>query len=431
MHVEVVKQYPGLQQVTRSVKVMVPGKHFPALGAAEQRNEYEGTAVQFAERHEFERHAKAWGAAHRGPGIRFVCESDAIDDPDHKGFWTTLSLWNRWRHDTYKNNRDEEKQYNDELPTANAPEERAREKTRAPPEIKSLFTVVTTGSHTVGGTGRMAGKTYPCTWYACQTPGCKRGLSNPIKHRSGRARGNSSFTSSRSTHSPVCIDEDTGEEYVLYSFDEMLPHHARFVEWCFRGWQHFYEARADHGLVEYIRGWDRRAGLPCAKTCSQLLEVYEELVDANIFRLLTLHKAAFGRVCAGSTSDVWSLQSCRESFGCLRVSVVLDGDMLAEVTGHDEYKGRLIDMAPILAFATFPETRHTGAALARWKKGHLALWEMAESIGLATEDGASNNNAANKILGQESKTCVPHEVARSVLWASGIAGKTSKNPALK
>ena len=33
-----------------------------------------------------------------GPGIRFACTSDAIDDPDHKGFWSTLRLWNRWRH---------------------------------------------------------------------------------------------------------------------------------------------------------------------------------------------------------------------------------------------------------------------------------------------------------------------------------------------
>ena len=102
--VEAIKQYPGQQQVTRSVKVSVPGKHFPQLQAAEQRAFYDGTAMEFAERHtssyKFERHQKAWGAAHSGPGIRFVCESDTVDDPDHKGFWTTFALWNRWRHET-------------------------------------------------------------------------------------------------------------------------------------------------------------------------------------------------------------------------------------------------------------------------------------------------------------------------------------------
>ena len=71
--VEVIKQYPGAQQVSRSVtKVDVPGKHFGGLQPAEQKVFYEATAVEFAERHKFERHLKAWGAPHIGPGIRFV-----------------------------------------------------------------------------------------------------------------------------------------------------------------------------------------------------------------------------------------------------------------------------------------------------------------------------------------------------------------------
>ena len=105
LDVEIVKQHPGPQQVNRSVVVNVPGKHFPQLQTAEQKIAYPGTAVEFSERHKFERHLRAWGGPHTGPGIRFSCRSDAIDDPDHKGFWTTLFLWNRWRHDTYKNNK--------------------------------------------------------------------------------------------------------------------------------------------------------------------------------------------------------------------------------------------------------------------------------------------------------------------------------------
>ena len=62
--VVVIKQHPGLQQVTRRVKVKVPGKHFPALQAAEQATDYWGQAVEYKERHSFPRHAKAWGVAH-------------------------------------------------------------------------------------------------------------------------------------------------------------------------------------------------------------------------------------------------------------------------------------------------------------------------------------------------------------------------------
>ena len=56
--VQAIKQYPGQQQVDRSVKVKVPGKHFPQLQASEQAAMYWGTAVEFRDRQKFPRHAK-------------------------------------------------------------------------------------------------------------------------------------------------------------------------------------------------------------------------------------------------------------------------------------------------------------------------------------------------------------------------------------
>ena len=90
--VAVIKQYPGPVQVARAVKVNVPGKHFPQLQSAEQKVGYEGTAVEFQERHTFQRHAKAWGAAHTGPGIRFsMCGGHRICMFSHSR--VTLILW--------------------------------------------------------------------------------------------------------------------------------------------------------------------------------------------------------------------------------------------------------------------------------------------------------------------------------------------------
>ena len=142
-------------------------------------------------------------------------------------------------------------------------------------------------------------------------------------------------------------------------------------------------------------------------------------------------KATYGVPCAGSTSDVWSMSSCRESFGCLRISMVLDGGLVEKVTGHSEYVGKLVDMCPIIAFDKFEESRHTGAALARWKKAALLKWMMLEAIELATEDGASNNKKANAILGMSMIVCYPHNVARAVLIASGMGSTPSKNVPLK
>ena len=86
MTVEVIKRYPGPTQVTRSVWLYVPGKEFPNRTPAEQSEFYKGTAVESKDKHKFPHHLKAWGAEHTGPGIRFLCEFDALDDPDHRGF---------------------------------------------------------------------------------------------------------------------------------------------------------------------------------------------------------------------------------------------------------------------------------------------------------------------------------------------------------
>ena len=181
---------------------------------------------------------------------------------------------------------------------------------------------------------KLAGKTAPFISYACKVPGCWRGPIKPIKQIAGatgqlfihlnacqpdlcrRLRSESKF-------SPYCVDAD-GAEYRLYNFEELLPHHARYVQKCFRGLDHFDESRADNGLVEYVQGYNQRASLPCAKTCSQLLEVraplatpachplplattpghlpttayvwqvYEELVDEKVFELISHHKATYG-----------------------------------------------------------------------------------------------------------------------------------------
>jgi hypothetical protein len=165
---------------------------------------------------------------------------------------------------------------------------------------------------------------------------------------------------------------------------------------------------------------------PCSSS-----QTIEELVAERVAFLIEGTKAAVGVPCAGSTTDIWSLASCRESFSCFRLSLVVNGDLIAELTGDDSYKGTLVDLAPILEFERVEETRHTGAALARGKKKIYATWKLESAVGLATEDGASNNKAANRLLNQDMEVCTPHDVARAVLIAAGLSGVPCKNPELR
>jgi hypothetical protein len=234
------------------VKVLVPGKHFPSLLPSEQSQFFSGTAVEYQDRRRFPQHLKAWGNAHTGEGIRFICEADAIDDPDHKGFWTTLALWNRWRHETFKNDREAELVYLDPIPSATvgaaeaggngSANDLARQQLldeKAPPEIKKFFYVHATGTHTYGGNGRLAGTVDACTWYACRKPGCPRGPTRPIKQIStatGQLFNHLEWCQPdackklrlKNVNCPYYVDEN-GNEVRVMGFEELLPHHVRFV----------------------------------------------------------------------------------------------------------------------------------------------------------------------------------------------------------
>ena len=408
---------------------------FPHLTGAEQNASYSSSSRSGTRSRGT---PKAWGAPHTGPGVRFICDSDAIDDPDHKGFWTPLWLWNRWRHETYKDNREAEMQYLDKMPeTADAPAPGDAKPTKKPPEVKNYFTKTGSGTHTVGGDGKTAGQVQPCTYYACKKPGCLRGPANPMKQvGSGTGQLFSHLKScqpalaeqllARSSHSKVMYDAD-GNIMTLFSFKELLPHHIRYVIKCARGFDHFYETRADNGLLEYVQGFEPRAVLPGQKTCMQILAVIEELMDEQLLKIIGAMKKEYGTPFCGSTTDTWSLKSCRHSFFCFRGSFLVDGDLLAGVVGDPAYRGKLVDLAPVMGFDRIEETHHTGQVIARWKKALYEAWDLVGAVGLATEDGASNNKTANRILGQEYKVCMPHDLARGVMHAIGET-KNSKNP---
>jgi hypothetical protein len=90
--------------------------------------------------------------------------------------------------------------------------------------------------------------------------------------------------------------------------------------------------------------------------------------------------------------------------------------------------GTLLDVAPMLDFAIFTNTKHSAANVAAMKRSVLAKYGvMPRDISLATEDGASNNKAAAKILRQPFKVCFPHDLQRAVLFSTGMTGKPNQN----
>ena len=80
--IDVVKQYPGQQQVDMSVEIDVPGNWFGgSLTNTGKREKYKAQAVEYAEVRNFpgptKQHKKT-----KDPAIRFICIAVAQEDPN-------------------------------------------------------------------------------------------------------------------------------------------------------------------------------------------------------------------------------------------------------------------------------------------------------------------------------------------------------------
>ena len=184
--VQVIKQYPGQEQVDLKVVVQIPGSWFGgtasgALSASERRELYEAQAVEYAAVHEFPG-ATVKSKKVREAGIRFICMSDAADEPTHEGFWIELSKWNRYRHYTYKDRPADELPFIKELPAAStaAPQASAAT-TETKPKIKDYFECVEVGEHLQSN-----GVKVPCSFFKCLQSNCKnRATIKEIKKNTG------------------------------------------------------------------------------------------------------------------------------------------------------------------------------------------------------------------------------------------------------
>ena len=120
----------------------------------------------------------------------------------------------------------------------------------------------------------------------------------------------------------------------------------------------------------------------------------------------------------------------RQSFFCMRQSMMIEAEIAYSVGSNALSKtaGTLLDVAPMLDFAIFTNTKHSAVQVAAMKKNVLAKYgERPTDISLATEDGASNNKKAAKLLHQPFKVCFPHDLQRAVLFSTGMTGKPNQN----
>ncbi|KAK3256724.1 hypothetical protein CYMTET_34160 [Cymbomonas tetramitiformis] len=334
--------------------------------------------------------------ASKTEALRFQVVEDVAENPDHEGYWIRLDQWNRFRHDTYKDDRDAELPF---IPDATRVSEAINTQASATveptagraPVYQHFVRACPDEKHTIAS-GDNKGKVVKVSLWKCTLcdstrifkvfSGSTGGLFKHLK-RTHKAEHQAARISS--THSKVRVEED-GSITELYTFEEALLHHVRYVEHVILDLQHFHTSRSKH-FRAYTAGLDKRY-VPCSRDTSEklvfvILGLMLELLDAIILKTQKELDDPF----AGLQSDIWSPRDNKMAYSCSRLSMIV------------EHEGFFLDVCPLIDFHRFPENRHTGPALARNLVAMLLLRKLClDSITLPTLDGASNNKKALKIL---------------------------------
>ena len=152
----------------------MPGSWFNNLTPSERTQKYTAEAYDYKDVHTFEK--KGSRPRQTCPGIKFLCEADVFEDPKHVGFIMPLVEWNRFRHETYKDNRPEELKYI-RSPSAAAATAPAAPDAPERPLIYSEFTLGQSGAHEQRPRGGGPPKKVPYETWTCNNS------SGNCKHR--------------------------------------------------------------------------------------------------------------------------------------------------------------------------------------------------------------------------------------------------------
>jgi hypothetical protein len=150
------------------------------------------------------------------------------------------------------------------------------------------------------------------------------------------------------------------------------------VIFCFTHWDHFSKTRAPE-FLEFVQGWDPRAGLPARETCVRILFLIQHMIRKKLTALYALVRAQLGSPFCGMLDDIWSKRNCKQSFACARTPLALDGALLDKLCRSRRPPlvrlTRARSSAARLSLAS-PHCRRRVTQGTCWRAGRNRLWRQ-------------------------------------------------------
>jgi hypothetical protein len=153
-----------------------------------------------------------------------------------------------------------------------------------------------------------------------------------------------------------------------------------------------------------------------------------ELTKDNLQAALHQVKLEIGSPFFSLQTDMWTTKNMAESYASLNVSFVERKKHLGEIVYTKK--------SALLACETFPHITHTAVLIHNWMIKVLSDWGFRpqDVVMLTVDDGASIVKAAkigHRRAGWGFTICFDDQLQRCILYALGLAGKTSRNPRMK
>lgn len=151
-------------------------------------------------------------------------------------------------------------------------------------------------------------------------------------------------------------------------------------------------------------------------------------------RFAALNNMYLGKPHVGIQLDMWTDSDTHVAFACITATTVAEPNQLEILQQKHDFPQLYLN-SEIIYFQEFPHSSKTGENVKQWFLSALSNDSLpASSVIGITPDGAADGQCGLRLidgLNEKVDTCHLHQLQRAVLYATGLAGKTSRNDELR
>ena len=223
-------------------------------------------------------------------------------------------------------------------------------------------------------------------------------------------------------HSTSLANKD-GKLGAPLRFEKQFAHHVRLCDIFVMNYRPLQLAHTPE-FRTFATGLNNRNVPPSPATTRRIIMAMDACIFDAILRQLGVVVAQmrrFGLPSVGMSVDMWTAKYTAVKYLCITIHYI--GREGGKPTGKFVWREHVIE------FCSFPELTCNAKTIAKCYRDALNRYGLKLSdVVLVSPDGESAGLAALRLLGLPFEICIPHQIARSILYAGGEVKAEDANP---